>query len=125
MSAVLLVSGLGTSVGSSRLARQKPSAPCKGFKAALSVAEAIQRAYDYYIATSTFQSNGWARGVYQTGNMRAYDVLHLDRYRQWAVQWGEYFHWQTGFRGPASADGEVCGQTYIDLFLLDPQPVCQ
>jgi len=30
-----------------------------------SVAEALQRANDYYITTSTFQSNGWARGVYQ------------------------------------------------------------
>ena len=90
---------------------------------ALDVAEAIQRANDHYIATSTFQSNGWARGVYQTGNMRAYDVLHLDHYRQFAVTWGEYFHWQPGFRGPASADGQVCGQTYFDLFLLGPQPV--
>ena len=87
------------------------------------IAEAIQRANDYFIATTTFQSNGWARGVYQTGNMRAYDVLGLDRYRQWALDWGSYFHWKAGFRGPASADGQVCGQTYFDLYLNDPQPV--
>ena len=99
-----------------------PNAP-DTLPGARSVAEAIQRANDYYIATSTFQSNGWARGVYQTGNMRAYDVLQIDRYRQWAVQWGEYFQWKGGFRGRTNADGQVCGQTYLDLYLLDPQPV--
>ena len=90
---------------------------------AASIADAVVRANDYFIATTTFQSNGWARGVYQTGNMRAYGALGVDRFRAYAQQWGEYFQWQGGFRGRTNADGQVCGQTYFDLYELDPQPV--
>src|SRR6185503_16984052 len=60
---------------------------------------------------------------YQTGNMRAYEVLGIQRYYDWAVLWGNYFRWQPGWRGPTNADGQVCGQTYIDLYRIDPQPV--
>jgi len=80
-----------------------------------------QRAKDYFIATTTFQSNGW-RGCYQTRNMRAYDVLHIDRYRQYAER-GKLFSLATWLPRTRQRDARCAGQTYIDLYLLDPQPI--
>ncbi|HEY0454973.1 MAG TPA: glycoside hydrolase family 88 protein [Verrucomicrobiae bacterium] len=87
------------------------------------IAGAMILANDYFIANNTHQTNGWARGVYQAGNVRAYQALGIQRYYDTAVQWGTYFNWQPGWRGPTNADGEVCGQAYVDLYRIDPQPV--
>jgi unsaturated rhamnogalacturonyl hydrolase len=87
------------------------------------IAAAILLANDYFIRNNTRQTNGWSRGVYQAGNARAYQVLGTQRFYDWAVQWGDYFRWQPGWRGPTNADGEVCGQAYVDLYKVDPQPI--
>jgi unsaturated rhamnogalacturonyl hydrolase len=65
-------------------------------------------------------SNIWTRAVYYEGLMDLYKVLPDLRYYQYAVQWGESHHW--GLRngpGTRNADNQCCGQTYIDLYLLD------
>jgi len=88
-----------------------------------SVQEAILRANDYFLANDTTKTNGWARGAYHTGNMAAYQLLGVERYVAGAIAWATTNGWQPGVKGGTNADGEVCGQTYIDLYRLDPQPI--
>src|SRR5438477_5469658 len=90
---------------------------------AASIRQALQRANHYFLAQNNPQTNGWARGVYHTGNMRAYQLIGLDEYLQASLNWATSNGWQAGIKGATNADGEVCGQTYIDLYRIDPQPI--
>jgi unsaturated rhamnogalacturonyl hydrolase len=68
-------------------------------------------------------SNIWTRGVYYEGLMALYNTNKDKRYYDYAVQWGEFHKW--GLRNGAktsNADDQCCGQTYIDLYLIDKKP---
>lgn len=90
---------------------------------AAAAAEAMQRADNYWISNNAVGNANWARSAYYTGNQRAFRVLANDNYRNWAVNWGNANQWKIGTEGPTHADAHCCGQTYIDLYRLDPQPV--
>ncbi|MBK7100116.1 MAG: glycoside hydrolase family 88 protein [Sphingobacteriales bacterium] len=65
-------------------------------------------------------SNIWTRGVYYEGMMALYYIDTKKKYYDYAVEWGEKHHW--GLNGGIStknADNQCCGQTYIDLYLID------
>ena len=69
-------------------------------------------------------SNIWTRGVYYEGLMELYRVdpkaKNRKVYYDYAVQWGEKHKW--GLRNgiqTRNADDQTCGQTYIDLYLID------
>ena len=67
-------------------------------------------------------SNIWTRAVYYEGLMALYQIDPKKAYYDYAVQWGEKHKW--GLRGgikTRNADNQCCGQTYIDLYLLDNQ----
>jgi rhamnogalacturonyl hydrolase YesR len=68
-------------------------------------------------------SNIWTRGVYYEGLMAFSALEKSPAYLDYAVRWGEAHKW--GMRsGPRTrnADDQCCGQTYLDLYLLDPKP---
>lgn len=68
-------------------------------------------------------SNIWTRAVYYEGLMALYAVNPDQKYYDYAVSWGEAHNW--GLRGgieTRNADNQCCGQTYIDLFEIDPKP---
>ena len=68
-------------------------------------------------------SNIWTRAVYYEGLMKLYQVNPDKAYYDYAVQWGEKHKW--GLRSGIStrnADDQACGQTYIDLYQIDPKP---
>src|ERR1051326_2444045 len=68
-------------------------------------------------------SNIWTRSVYYEGLMALYAIDRNAGYLDYAVRWGEFHHW--GLRnGPATrnADDQCCGQTYLELYRLDPKP---
>ncbi len=68
-------------------------------------------------------SNIWTRAVYYEGLMALYETDRQKRYYDYAVDWGMAHKW--GMRsGPKTrnADDQCCGQTYIDLYLIDKQP---
>ena len=68
-------------------------------------------------------SNIWTRAVYYEGLMALYAVNHDKTYYDYAVLWGERHKW--GLRDGAktrNADNQCCGQTYLDLYLIDPKP---
>ena len=65
-------------------------------------------------------SNIWTRAVYYEGLMALYQVDRQKPYYDYALQWGEKHKW--GLRGgikTRNADNQCCGQTYIDMYLLD------
>ncbi|MEI6950629.1 glycoside hydrolase family 88 protein [Paraflavisolibacter sp. H34] len=72
-------------------------------------------------------SNIWTRGVYYEGLMALYEVdpkkKERKKYYNYAVEWGEKHKW--GLRNgitTRNADDQCCGQTYIDLYLIDKKP---
>ena len=68
-------------------------------------------------------SNIWTRAVYYEGLMVLYGIKKDQAYYDYAVQWGEKHKW--GLRGgiqTRNADNQCCGQTYIDLYLMDRKP---
>ncbi|HRG91901.1 MAG TPA: glycoside hydrolase family 88 protein [Chitinophagaceae bacterium] len=65
-------------------------------------------------------SNIWTRAVYYEGLMALYQVDKKQAYYDYTLQWGEKHKW--GLRGgikTRNADNQCCGQTYIDMYLLD------
>jgi len=68
-------------------------------------------------------SNIWTRGVYYEGLMALHQIFPKKEYYDYAVAWGEFHNW--GMRNgntTRNADDQCCGQTYIDLFSMDPKP---
>src|SRR5580698_331230 len=66
---------------------------------------------------------GWNRAVYYEGLMALYSVDPDKKYYQYAVDWGVKHEWMpvNGETGRL-ADDQCAGQTWIDLFGMDPQP---
>ncbi len=65
-------------------------------------------------------SNIWTRGVYYEGLMALYATDPQQSFYDYAVQWGEKHNW-TPRSGTTTrnADDQCCGQTFIDLYLID------
>lgn len=89
------------------------------------IQEALQRANDYFIANSAsfgVPTNNWQRSAYEAGNVRCYQVLGLTNYLQTILDWANLNQWQMGPLSPGKADDYACGSTYLDMYLLNPQP---
>jgi len=68
-------------------------------------------------------SNLWTRAVYYEGLMALYELNSKNEYLQYAIDWGESHKW--GLRNGITtryADNHCCGQTYLDLYMMDAQP---
>jgi unsaturated rhamnogalacturonyl hydrolase len=65
-------------------------------------------------------SNIWTRAVYYEGLMALYAIDKKKEYLDYAIDWGTRHKW--GLRDgiqTRNADNQCCGQTYIDLYLMD------
>lgn len=69
-------------------------------------------------------SNIWTRAVYYEGLMELYKIDPKPGYYDYAVRWGEFHHWnlRDGETFTRNADNQCAGQTYIDLYMVDPKP---
>jgi len=75
------------------------------------------------VTNRTQPSHIWTRAVYYEGLMALYALERDARYYDYAVKWGEAHQW--GLRSgehTRNADAQCCGQTYLDLYQIDPQP---
>jgi rhamnogalacturonyl hydrolase YesR len=75
------------------------------------------------VTDKTRRSNIWTRAVYYEGLMALYKIVPDKAYKDYAIQWGESHNW--GLNGGVKtrhADDHCCGQTYIDLYLMDKNP---
>jgi len=69
-------------------------------------------------------SNIWTRGVYYEGLMALYKLDPQPAYLDYATRWADFHKWdlRDGETYTRNADNQCAGQTYMDLYLLDPQP---
>jgi len=67
-------------------------------------------------------SNLWTRGTYYTGLMALYSIDPRDEYYEYAVNWGEAHEWHMRDGINRNANTHCAGQTYIDLYNIDPKP---
>ncbi|WP_187263857.1 glycoside hydrolase family 88/105 protein [Pontibacter beigongshangensis] len=75
------------------------------------------------VTNKTRPSNIWTRGIYYIGLMELYKADKQQRYYDYAVDWGQKHNWGlTGGDKVRHADYQTCGQTYIELYNIDPQP---
>ncbi|MBN1132033.1 MAG: glycoside hydrolase family 88 protein [Bacteroidales bacterium] len=77
------------------------------------------------IVTNTSRaSNIWTRAVYYEGLMNLYMLDPRPEYYDYAVRWGDFHNWnlRDGNTYTRNADNQCCGQTYIDLYLIEPEP---
>ncbi|MVM41963.1 glycoside hydrolase family 88 protein [Spirosoma sp. HMF3257] len=72
------------------------------------------------VTNKTRPSNIWTRAVYYEGLMALYGIDKQKAYYDYAIEWGEKHHWglRSGINS-RNADDQCCGQTYIDLYLID------
>ncbi len=68
-------------------------------------------------------SNIWTRGVYYEGLMALNQISPDKEYYNYAVKWGDSHKWGLN-KGVTTrnADNHCCGQTYIDLYRIEPKP---
>ena len=75
------------------------------------------------VTNKTRPSNIWTRAVYYEGLMALYSIDRQKRYYEYAVDWGEKHHWSMRSGSTTrNADDQCCGQTYLDLYQIDPRP---
>ncbi len=70
-----------------------------------------------------YPGNIWTRAVYFEGEMALYNLTQDKKLLDYATLWGERFDWDLN-RGytTRNADNQCCGQTYLELYRIDPQP---
>ncbi len=68
----------------------------------------------------TWPSHIWTRAVYYEGLMALYSIDKKKDYYDYAVDWAEKHKWslRNGVT-TRNGDNQACGQTYIDLYLID------
>lgn len=65
-------------------------------------------------------SNIWTRAVYYEGLMALYKLRPDTAYLNYTLKWGEFHKWglRDGIK-TRNGDNQACGQTYIDLYMMD------
>ena len=68
----------------------------------------------------TWPSHIWTRAVYYEGLMALYSVTKQKAYYDYAYDWSVKHNWSVrdGIK-TRNGDNQACGQTYIDLYLID------
>lgn len=69
-------------------------------------------------------SNIWTRATYFEGLMALHKIAPDPRYTAYAARWSESHDWNLAYGSTTNrnADDQCCGQTYLDLYALDPRP---
>lgn len=101
------------------------------------VVSIIQKVNDYWQSQNPPQNWAfWDVAAYHTGNMAAYQLTKKEAYRKYSEDWAEHNKWM-GAKNQNKAewkysygekdeyvlfgDWQICFQTYIDLYNLDPE----
>jgi len=90
------------------------------------------QAANYYVAHdgNILQGCGWKRGTFMLGLIKFRNALvrlglPADTYNKILFDWANHYNWkictEDGNKTPHNPDNQLCGSTYIELFLLDGQ----
>lgn len=118
---------------------------CSGLKYAASgdqparILSVINKVNDRWQSSKPAQSTPfWHVAAYHTGNMAVYELTKNERYRKYSEDWAAYNQWKGARSDDRSkwkysygekddfvlfGDWQICFQTYIDLYKLQPDPV--
>jgi rhamnogalacturonyl hydrolase YesR len=67
-------------------------------------------------------SSLWTRAVYYEGLMGLYSISPRDEYYDYTYRWCDFHKWQPRHGDTTrDADDYCCGQTYIDMYRLEPE----
>ncbi|MCM1072060.1 MAG: glycoside hydrolase family 88 protein [[Clostridium] fimetarium] len=78
-----------------------------------------------YVGGKERNSKIWTRGVFYEGLMNLYREDPREEWLKYALDWGEFHKWVSSSNTEAkkhNADYQCCGQTYLELYKLDPRP---
>ena len=113
----LNVSAMGTVQKSGTLENEGDNQPVL---TKLDVATQMKKVNDYYMARHQSPGNSWVTSAYFVGCMKFYNLYPEQRVLDYMNAWAEKHKWSLGTNADKhGADGQVCGQTYIDLYVLD------
>ena len=105
----------------------------------LSTIEMITKVNDYWQQHhSPLVRSFWDEAAYHTGNMEAYRLLGTARWHDYSTRWANHNLWQGAREKDPSkwryktygeghdfvlfGDWQICFQTYLDLYELNPDP---
>jgi unsaturated rhamnogalacturonyl hydrolase len=89
------------------------------------VVRAMRRVNENWIVNHAAPGDrGWARATYYEGDMAMHAAYPDPLYLGYALKWATTNNWSL-YQGVTTrhADNQCAGQTYVDLYRLDPQPV--
>jgi rhamnogalacturonyl hydrolase YesR len=99
-----------------------PKAKLSGALHPADVRAATRKVADWELAkTQTYFDRIWTWNVLYSGFMAASQALDNPRYREAMQAMAEKFQWQLRSEHP-NADDQSVGQTYLELYLLNPAP---
>ncbi len=78
-----------------------------------------------YVGGKERSSKIWTRGVFYEGLMNIYRENPREEWLKYALDWGQFHKWISSSDTEAkkhNADFQCCGQTYLELYKMDPQP---
>lgn len=76
------------------------------------------------VTNKSRSSSIWTRAVYYEGLMALHRIDPQPAYYDYAVDWATFHKWnlRDGDTYTRNADNQCAGQTYIELYQIDPQP---
>lgn len=113
--------------------------PRKPLNPRLSTIEMIVKVNDYWQQHhSPLVRSFWDEAAYHTGNMEAYRLLEVARWKNYSEDWARHNKWMGAQQKDPSkwryktygeghdfvlfGDWQICFQTYLDLYELNPDP---
>ena len=134
LSLLLLSLLLVSATADARMKKKRPEP-----KPELSTIEMIVKVNDYWQQHHSPQVRSfWDEAAYHTGNMEAYRLLEVARWKNYSEDWARHNKWM-GAQGKDPSkwryktygeghdfvlfgDWQICFQTYLDLYELNPDP---
>ncbi|RCH70065.1 glycosyl hydrolase family 88 [Streptomyces sp. SDr-06] len=88
------------------------------------IVSVLRRVADHWIAAHTAPGdNGWARATFFSGLMALHRLTGEPRYLAYARGWAEsHAYGLIGGVSTRHADNQCAGQTYLDLYAVEPEP---
>ncbi|MCW3805497.1 glycoside hydrolase family 88/105 protein [Plebeiibacterium marinum] len=116
--------------------REKNNSICNNFTKQ-DIKDVIIKVNDYWQTHNTSKKRAfWDHAAYHTGNIAAYEVTGLEKYKEYSLAWAQHNNWKgatsdnkelwkSGYGESPEyvlfGDWQICFQTYVDLFNLSAE----